>query len=155
MVSAAVDGTINHGSRPLIITRETNWAPTPPPWTLQISTMELLLTCWMAARPLTVLSTLSISFLSEWQPQRCVCASVWEMSYEEEVKRESSNGFCSLVWAPRPIPDPVSCENVSHDVERQEQVYDIISVLPQQRYGAGSPNVRIHLHGPKAVQTIL
>lgn len=48
---------------------------------------------------------------------------------------ESSNGIPSLTRGTRPIPSPVNRENVSHDLEGLEQVYDIISVLPQQRYG--------------------
>lgn len=36
----------------------------------------------------------------------------------------------------RPIPNPVNRENVTRDVEGQGRVYDIISVLPLQRYGA-------------------
>lgn len=36
----------------------------------------------------------------------------------------------------RPIRNPVNRENVTRDVEGQGRVYDIISVLPLQRYGA-------------------
>lgn len=35
----------------------------------------------------------------------------------------------------RPIRNPVNRENVTRDVEGQRRVYDIISVLPLQRYG--------------------
>lgn len=35
------------------------------------------------------------------------------------------------MWGARPIRNPVNRENVIRDLEGQEQVYDIISVLPQ------------------------
>lgn len=51
------------------------------------------------------------------------------------------------MWRARPIQSPVNRENVSHDVEGLEQVYDIISVLPQQRYGTENPDSLIHPQG--------
>lgn len=47
---------------------------------------------------------------------------------------ETSNGILSLMGGTRPIPGPINRENVSHDIERLQQDYDIISVLPVQRY---------------------
>lgn len=53
---------------------------------------------------------------------------LWVMAYK------SSNGMPPSSWSARPILNPVSHENVSYDLDALEQVYDIISVLPQLRY---------------------
>lgn len=63
---------------------------------------------------------------------------------------ESSNGIPSLMRGARPIRSPVNRENVSHDVEGLEQVYDIIRVLPEQRYGTESPDSLIYPQGLKS-----
>lgn len=69
-----------------------------------------------------------------------VYVCVWVMSYE------SSNGIPSLMWGARPIRSPVNRENVSHDLKGLEQVYDIISALPKQRYGAEEPPTVWSIH---------
>lgn len=63
---------------------------------------------------------------------------------------EGSNGIPSSMRGAWPIRSLVSRENVSHDVEGLEQVYDIISVLPQQRYGTEKPDGLICPQGLKS-----
>lgn len=143
MVSVAVDGTINQRWNLVIITTETNWAHTPRPWKAEMSLLGMIHTmsdmhngCPMGRCPLVQVYLL-------WVDGRLfVCVCVWE-SYE------SSNGFPSLMWGTWPIPSPVSHENVSHDEEGLEQVYDIISVLPQQRYDTERPDSLIYPQGLK------
>lgn len=88
-----------------------------------------------------VSSSSSLPFVKRWQT---LCVYVWLKSYE------SSNGIPSLMWGPRPIRSPVSRENVSHDLEELEQVYDIISALPLQRYYTDSPDSLIYPQGLKS-----
>lgn len=61
-----------------------------------------------------------------------VCVTERVMNYD------SGNGILPLMGGTGPIRSIVNRENVSRDVEGLERVYDIISVLPQQRYGAES-----------------
>lgn len=86
-------------------------------------------------------------FVNVWETL-CVC--VWKDGVCERESYESSNGILSLMWRARPIQSPVNRENVSHDVEGLEQVYDIISVLPQQRYGTERPDSLILPQGLKS-----
>lgn len=62
---------------------------------------------------------------------------------------KGSNGIPSSMQGARPIRSPISRENVIYDLDRLEQVYDIISVLPRQRYGTESPDSLIYLQGLK------
>lgn len=67
---------------------------------------------------------------------------VWARVTERVMNYDGSNGILPLMGGTGPIRSIVNRENVSRDVEGLERVYDIISVLPQQRYGAeslGSP----------------
>lgn len=63
---------------------------------------------------------------------------------------ETSNGILSLMGGTRPIRGPINRENVSHDVEGLQQDYDIISVLPVQRYGVEKPKGLIYPQGLKS-----
>lgn len=63
---------------------------------------------------------------------------------------DSSNGILPLMGGTGPIRSIVNRENVSRDVEGLERVYDIISVLPQQRYGAESLGSLLRPRGLKS-----
>lgn len=144
MVSVAVDGTINQQPHLAIITKETNLEHASCPWKPQMSSLETIHTysdmhngCplaqvyifWVGGR---VFLSLSPSFtLSQTHTHR---------QRERVMGYKSNNGIPSLMWGAGPVRRPVSHENVSSDLEGLEQVYDIISVLPQQRYCSESPD---------------
>lgn len=63
---------------------------------------------------------------------------------------DNSNGILPLMGGAGPIRSIVNRENVRRDVEGLERVYDIISMLPRQRYGEESLGSLIYSRGLKS-----
>lgn len=99
-------------------------------------------------------SSSSLHFLSRWKSLSLSLSLFHSLTNththrqrERVMGYKSNNGIPSLMWGAGPIRRPVSHENVSNDLEGLEQVYDIISVLPQQRYCSESPDGLIFPQG--------